>query len=80
MNKDLTQVFNTMLIFKNIKKESYIIDKEDIFVIYNYWKIYGFNKHMTFRGFRKCVVEYSVFSGKTLHNACEDLSKKIIFN
>lgn len=79
MNKDLLKIFNIILQLKGIKKVPYILDSEDMLVIYNYWKIYGLNKYMTIKKFRKVVVEYSVFTGKTLHSACEELCKKIKF-
>ena len=74
-----TQVFNIILTLKELKKEPYVIDKDDMNMLYTYWKLYDINKYMTIKGFRKCVVLYSIHTGKNLRSACDELCKKIIF-
>lgn len=80
MQKELFNVFNIILTLKGTKKEPYIIDSEDMFIIYNYWYVYGLNKYLTAKKFRKIIVEYAVESGLTIHKSCEDLCQKIIFD
>lgn len=75
---DLT-IFNIISKMKGIKTEPYIINSEDMNLLYTYWKLYKLNKYMTLKKFRKVIVEYSVFTSKTLHSACDELCQKIIF-
>lgn len=72
-------IFKLILTFKNVKKKSeYIIDADDMKLIWDYWRVYKLYKHISLKKYRKCVVEYSVFAGIPFYKSCEELSKKII--
>ena len=77
--KEYLNVFNLIAQMKDVNKVSYEIDKADMNILLNYWYLYKFNRYLSFKKFRKVVVDYSVFTGQTLHIACEALCKKTKF-
>jgi len=70
-------VFNLLSTFKYIKKEKYIVSKEDNDLLIQYWKAYKIYKVLKISDFRNAVVNYSVIKNVTFSKACDEMCEKL---